>query len=142
MSLLVRQAKKRLAVVWFSASGLLFLLVFLQTILGRYGDKAAEAWSWLLPTIVPTLSVIIGVLVMETRAKRARKKPAHTFVYRMAMTLSVAYLLLVGLTLLAIPVAEAQAALTPLKLMKMSHLWLAPCQGLVTAALGAFFVAQ
>jgi hypothetical protein len=31
---------------------------------------------------------------------------------------------------------------TPLELMNMSHLWLAPFQGLVSASMGALFVRQ
>ena len=130
-------AKRRLSVVWFAGAALLSLLMVAQTIFGHYAD-AAEAWSWLLPGIVPTLSLIIGVLVVDALGKGAADRHVDRFMFRVALGLSVFYLLLVAVPVLAQPFTE----LAPGELLELSNLGLAPAQGLVSAALAAFFVKE
>jgi hypothetical protein len=129
-------SQKLLATLWLFGAGIPFLIIFLQTILGRYGDDVSEAWGWLLPNTVPTISLIIGVLV--TDAFNGDKKPqtVDKFIFRLALVVSIVYLVALTLTLLAQPFSPFKA----LELMKLSNLWLAPLQGVVSAALGAFFV--
>ena len=136
------KVKRQLAAVWFSGAAILFVVVFVQTLFGRYGERAGDAWGWLLPTILPTLSLIIGVVAKDALASQKARGTVDAFVARLALVLSAAYLLTVSSTLLLSPWAELNASLTPLALMELSHFWLAPFQGLVTAALGAFFVSR
>ena len=128
--------KKRLTVLWFSGAGFLFILLLLQTLLGRYGEGPEEAWAWFLPTVMPTLSLMIGILVSEALAKDSEKALVDRFVYKLAFVVSLVYLTVVSLTIFLSPFSS----LGQLELMTMSNLWLAPFQGLATAALGAFFV--
>ena len=95
-----------------------------------------------MPTIVPTLSLIIGVLVMQTRNPIREARKTDRFVFRLAFWLSGLYLLLVSLTIFLGPIAESYGSATPLELMARSHLWLAPFQGIVAASLGAFFIRE
>lgn len=134
-----KHAQKRLALLWFPWSGILFLVVFLQSIFGRYGEDVAQAWEWLLPTIVPTLSLIIGVFVVQAKGQGQEGRSVERFTYLLTFWVSAFYLLLVSLTILLGPVAESLGSASPLQLMSRSHLWLAPCQGLAVASLGAFF---
>ena len=136
--LTVRQCRKRLAVIWLSSAGLLFFLLILQTIFKRYGERANDAWSWFLPTILPTLSLIIAVLVWDTLDKAIDVARADRFMYRLTCVLSICYLLAVGLTFFLSPFSPW----TPLELMQQSSLYLGPFQGLVAGALGAFFVSK
>ncbi len=130
-------AKKWLAVVWFIGGGMLFLLLLTQTFLGRYGDKAKDAWTWLLPTIIPSLSLIIsGVVVSGPLGKSLETNTVDRFAFRLSFVLSIFYLSIVSLTIFLSPFSE----LPPLELMKLSNLWLAPIQGFVSAALAVFFV--
>jgi hypothetical protein len=142
MRIRLNTCQKRLTIVWFIGAGILFTLLILQTIFGRYGDKANEAWSWLLPTITPTLSLIIGGVVVSGHLGKGEKtKTVQTvdqFAYRLSFFLSLAYLIAVSLTFFLSPFSD----LPPLELMELSNLWLAPFQGLVSAALGVFFVSQ
>jgi hypothetical protein len=117
-----------------------FAVVLLQTIFGRYGDRFEEAWTWLLPSIVPTLSLIVGVLVRQARTPVGNQATTDRFIARLTLFLSIGYLLTVNATLLLSPFAWTYASIKPLALLKLSHLWLAPLQGLVTAAMGALFV--
>lgn len=136
-SLPVVRCRKRLATLWFAGSGILFFLVLVQTLLGHYGDKANEAWGWALPTIMPTLSLIIGVLVADALGKGTRTtQGVSAFLFRLTFSLSAAYLLVVVLTI----VFQPFASLSPIELMRQANLWLGPFQGLVSASLGVFYV--
>ena len=114
------------------------LIVVLQSLLGKFGEKSQEAWGWLLPTLMPSLGMIVTVLGYSAldpamSASRVRK----TF-FKVALWLSCLYLVLVLLTILVQPLAEA----SPVQLMQTSNLWLGPFQGLVASALGVLFVSR
>ena len=131
------ESKKRLAIVWFIGGGLIFFVLIMQTLLGHYGDKAKEAWAWFMPTIVPTLSRITsGVIVSGPLGKSLETETVDQFAYRLSFVLSIFYLIVVSFTILISPFST----MPPLELMKLSNLWLAPIQGIVSAALAAFFV--
>jgi len=136
MMISTRTCKKRLAILWFTASLILFVLLVLQSVFGKYGAKMEDAWGWFLPTVMPTLSLVIGVLVFDATAAGGTEKEVESFIFRLAFCFSAVYLALVALTVLIQPFTS----LSPLELMKRSNLWLGPLQGLVAAVLGAFFV--
>ncbi|WP_456425770.1 hypothetical protein [Rhodocaloribacter sp.] len=132
------RAQKRLATLWFVAAGLLFSLLLLQTFFGRYGDQTREAWSWFLPTIMPSLSLIAGVVASDALGRSDPKATVDPFAFRVAFLLSAAYLVIVSLTLLLSPFSP----IPQLELMALSNLWLGPLQGLVGGVLGFFFVSR
>ena len=129
-------ARNRLATAWFAGAGTLMILLVLQSILGKYGDKADEAWSWYLPTVLPTLSLVFGLFAFRIRGAAVSSRQVDKASYRLALGSSLGYLLLVGLSIGLSPLAESG----PLQLMRTSNLWLAPFQGLACALVGAFFV--
>jgi len=134
-----KACRNHLAILWFVGGLVLFVLFVFQSIFGKYGAKAEEAWAWFLPTILPTLSLIIGVLVVDAAAaeeKDKKDKQIGRFIYRVAFGVSTVYLVLVGI----VPLVQPFTSLSPFELMKLSGLWLGPVQGLVAAALGVFFV--
>ena len=133
---LMATCKRRLATLWFLAGGFLFLVVTVQTVLGKYGDGASDAWGWLLPTVLPTLSLILGVLVMDARGKAMKDQEVDRFLFDLTLGLSAVYLLIVALTIFVQPWVSTGA----IALMKQSKLWLGPFQGLVSGSMGAFFV--
>lgn len=130
------RCRRRLAALWFTAAGIIIGIILLQTFFGVYGDDLETVWGWILPTILPTLSLIIGVLVSDALEKGKKNDMLDPFLFRLSFGISSAYLMVVLLTILIQPVA----ALPPPELMRQSHLWLAPFQGLVSACLGAFFI--
>ena len=119
----------------FGLSCLLILLI-VQTICEKYGENATEVFGWFLPIVMPTLSLIIGILIMDAIGKGIKFKIVDRFLFRVAFALSTFYLILVALTILLQPFAEKQ----PIEVIRQSNLWLGPLQGLVAALLGAFFV--
>jgi hypothetical protein len=136
MNLSMANCKRRLAALWFIGAGILFFILLGQAIMGRFGGRVGEAWSWLFPTILPTLSLMIGVLVMDALGHGVKTKEIDAFLFRLTFWLSTAYLLAVLLVIALQPFSS----LSPFDLMGQSNLWLGPFQGLVAASLGAFFV--
>lgn len=136
MDVPVAYCKQRLATVWFSGAGLVFTIVLVQSLFGRYEDQVNEVWGWLLPTVVPTLSLIIGVLVFDAMQRIKRAKRIDRFLFRLTTGVSAAYLFAVLLVI----VLQPFAASPPVQLMNQANIWLGPFQGLVAAAMGAFFV--
>ena len=128
--------KRKLATLWFLGTGVLFFILLLQAIFGRYGERSSDAWSWFLPTIMPTLSLVIGVLVMDALGKGIRVVVVDAFLFRLTFGISAAYMTAVLLLFLLQPFTSVP----PFELMNQSNLWLGPFQGLVAAAMGAFFV--
>lgn len=129
------RCKRWLAALWFGGAGILFFILFLQTAFGHYGGKASDAWSWLLPSLMPTLSLMIGVLVADAMGKPALAE-ADAFFFKLTFAISSSYLGALLLLFLLQPISSV----TPFDMMTQSNLWLGPFQGLVAAAMGAFFV--
>ena len=132
----MRTAKRRLALVWLLGAGLFCMILVAQSLLGKYADKTDQAWAWLLPTIMPTLSLIIGVMVADAMKQTIEITHVDRFFFRITVGLSASYLVIVSATVLVAPFSS----ISPLDLMRMSNLWLGPFQGLVGAAVGVFFV--
>lgn len=132
-----RSAQKRIATTWFIGGGILFLIFVLQSVLGKYGDDTEKAWNWLLPAIMPTISLITAVLVTELSSPNTGKM-SDKFLYRLAIISSSIYIGILYLVVFLSPFIEGDK--TPLEILETSQLWVAPLQGVVAAILGAYFV--
>jgi hypothetical protein len=133
--ILTRVAQKKLMILWCTGGLILFLLLIIRSVGGIYGTKVDEAWSWFIPTIVPTLFLMITVAIIDFSQPTISEKQSDKFLFQLAFAMSLVYLILVSFTVL-----RPFAIYTPIEMMKKSNLWLGPLQGLVAAALGAFFV--
>lgn len=135
----VSECQWRLAIVWFTGAAVAFALVLGQTIGGKYGDQVGKAWSWFLPTVLPTLSLIAGVVAAQARGTAESEVTVSSLAYRLSLWLSIAYLVLV----LAVPLLQPLSGVqNPLDFLAESAVWLSPVQGLVGLVLGAFFVSR
>lgn len=133
------KSKWLFAGVWMAGAGLVFTILVVQSLVGRYGAQSQEAWAWYLPTVMPTLSLIIGVLVSDFRSAATDAQPMPVSakgLLWLGLGLSVFYLLLVAITILAQPFLQD---VSPIDLMHRSNLWLGPLQGLTAGVLAAFF---
>jgi cobalamin synthase len=130
-------ARKRLALAWFAGAGVCFVVLLFISFFASTADLTG-LWEWFLPAIVPNLSLIIGVLVYTQRQQVATDTRIDPFLYRLALWLSLLYVLLLLLPLVFFPVTGK----TLPELLDISRLWLAAVQGLVTGVMGAFFVRQ
>jgi hypothetical protein len=135
MSLSLGSAKKWLSGVWFTGFGIPFLILLARTF-GTSGDsQTSDMWNWFFPTVLPTVSLILGVLVADWKRQPNLTKPADGSLFGLAFALSVLYLVAVIGTLVMSPGLPGAAT----DLLKRSHVYLAPVQGLAAASLAAFF---
>ena len=128
------RARRFIAIVWVVGGGLCFGLMIFQSIIGRFAGVTQEMWAWFTPTIVPTLSLIIGVLA-STASEDDTGRTVKQFFYHASVGISLAYLIVLLLTMVLEPLAGAHN----MAYFKFSNFWLSPMQGLVVAALGALF---
>ena len=136
------QAQRRLAVLWFALSVLAFGTMIALTFGGSFGGQYGKAWSWFLPYVVPTLTLILTALFAERRQSETTAT-VERFVYRLTLILSGVYLVLVILSLVLYPIARSGAGkISRMELLDLSTLWLMPVQALVGIALGFFFVSR
>lgn len=133
--------RTRLATVWLCGAGTTIFLLVLQSLLGRYEDKTQDAWGWLLPTIMPTLGLLVTVLGYTAFDPLFSRAVVRRTFFNLALWLSVLYLVLILLTILIQPFAAHDAS-KAIELMHTSNLWLGPFQGLVASALGVLFVSK
>ncbi len=133
----MNSAKKRLATLWFSASGILLATMILQTVMEHYAPNDTEAFGWFFPTLMPTLSLIVGVLVGDALGKSVKIATVDKFMYRLAIGVSSMYFFAVGVSIFISPFVPS---VPPIELLRKSNLWLGPMQGLVSAILGLFFL--
>ncbi|TCV90620.1 hypothetical protein [Sulfurirhabdus autotrophica] len=128
-------ARHKLAIVWFSGAGLTFAALLIITTLGNNGHGPV-LWDWFLPAVTPNLSLIVGVLVSDLRNKATQGESVESFMYHLALWLSIAYLLLLFITPLLSPFTNAALDVD----LQNSKLPLSLVQALATTALGAFYV--
>jgi hypothetical protein len=129
------RARFRLARLWFVGAGLSYLIVIAQSIAGKYAGEVSAVWAWALPTTLPTLALIIAVLGAGALQPKDEAPKVRRDFYVVASWLSASYLTLI----LGLILVEPLSPLEPLALYKLSGLWLAPLQGLVTSAIGVLF---
>ena len=138
-SIAFRTAQKRIALLWYIGVGLLFIILIIQSSLGRYGESLEQVWGWFLPAVMPTVSLITAVLVTELSGP-TNSRLSDKFLYRLALISSGIYVGILHLAVFITPVMEGEK--TAIEILQASQLWLAPVQGIVAAVLGAYFVRQ
>lgn len=129
------KGQQHIALLWFCGGAVAFLILMAQSIAGTWGQWTSDAWSWLLPTILPTLTLMIATFAAEANSA-VKKEEVNLFSYWLCLGLSAFYLICV----LVIIGAANIVPMKPLDLMKMSSFWLAPLQGLLSGIIGVFFV--
>ena len=137
MQISIQASRNTLAVVWFGGASLSFIALYLITTFGD-STRVSILWEWYLPAVTPNLSLIVGVMFNDIKFKSAKSERVDGFSYRVALWLSVVYLLMLLATPLLSPFSDA-----PLDTyLKNSRFALSLIQALATTALGAFYVRQ
>jgi hypothetical protein len=130
--------QRRLLLVWLLGSLPPLCILLIQTLNNYYEGADAEAWGWLLPVIMPTLSLVLGTYTAITRGTRLSKRTAERFFFRVTLIISVFYLLIITTTLLSLQFFSP----APIDTLRKTNYLLGPLQGLVAGCLGAFFVSS
>jgi hypothetical protein len=131
-------ARIRLTVVWTIGTALVLTVVIVQSIMNHYGSETQEVWEWLLPTVMPSLGVIVSSLISSAFDPLSASAFVRSLFYRVALSVSLFYLALVLLSILLQPFTD----LPPIQLMHRSSLWLGPLQGLAGGSLGVLFASK
>ena len=129
--------QRKLVLIWLIGSSPVILLVLIRT-LGPNAADIEKVWSWLLPSVMPTLSLVVGTYAATALSESRKPRSVDAVFFRVAAALSVAYLLIVTVAVAWYPFAASFA----LQTLERVGLILGPLQGLVSACLGVFFVSQ
>lgn len=143
----IDQCKKTLAGIWAVAFVMFFFLMLYETQVGPLGDQQQPAWGWIFQNLLPTLSLIVGVLGADAMKSDTGTRTVDRFFFRIALGMSAIYLLTMMLTFVLSAVSFFQAGVgdsgwKPLEALQNSTVYLGPLQGLTAAALGVFFTKQ
>ena len=134
-----KECRKRLALLWFGAAGVLFATLIAQTFGGALGTDPSKSWGWFLPNLMPTLMLVASSLIPDATPPGAAAAPeplADRTYYGLAMAVSAFYLFALLVVMLGWRATEYD---DPLKVMTVSSLFIAPIQGLAAAIIGIFF---
>jgi hypothetical protein len=142
--------RTHLGLVWLAGAGLAFVVLMLRSLLDAYVDqrvdRTLEVWGWFLPTVMPTLGMIIAVWGQSAlNPVLFEDSVVRKDFFRLALALSVAYLVMILLTISMPPPVGASKVIRighALERMRASNLFLGPFQGLVASALGVLFVSK
>lgn len=138
----VKWGQTRLAWIWVAGSILAFALMIMETMGPQAPLPAESGWQWFLPLVVPTLSLMLGTLVFQSRNEPPKATATvQTSVFLISVALSLLYLLLIVGMLAAWPFLRIPAHGVSAHLGRSKY-WLPAVQGLVGIALGAFFVSK
>lgn len=140
-------AKCRNQLTWIWLGGFVALAV-MAMIVGVRNDNTSndynkQLFSWFLPAIVPSLTLLLGAVFHDVFAVDSKKVYVKKVAFQIALGLSIFYLLFVLLTLLlqfdwiATKIGAQVRGISSLQNMSIM---LSVCQGLVSLALGALFV--
>lgn len=133
-------ARKLITVLWFVGFALNFVLFLLQNWNGAYAGSNKDAWAWFLPTVIPSVSLIVGTIIYDSVKNTPGKTRVDRFPLWLTFSISLLYLLTLLATIGAAP--NFNGGEKPLAFLQSSSVYLNPLQGLVGITLGAFFVAR
>ncbi|MCY7328692.1 MAG: hypothetical protein LH618_09105 [Saprospiraceae bacterium] len=122
MLLLLADTRKRLLWLWLGFTATLILLVFVQTLTGKLEDIEAQAWVWIFAHLLPVLALLFAAVLLNKNPSKVLLRTTFLAIYLGAL----AYLLLVALTLLALPMAMVNWSIE--EYLAKSYTWLLPFQ--------------
>ena len=130
MLVLLADTRKKLLWLWLGFTAGLVLLFFVQTIAGKYEDIEAQAWTWLFVQILPGILLLWAAVLLNKNPSKVLMRATFRAVYAAAL----AYLLLVSVTLLALPMATANWSIAAY--FAQSYTWLLPFQAVLLILFG------
>ena len=114
----------------------LFTLLLLQVDGNKYGGNAGTVWSWFLPMILPTVSLIIGVFLLDVQNSSIQEAKVNAVVFYLAAGGSIIYLIFLSWIFLGEPYANKNV----FSAMKDYGMPISVLQGIVNSFVGVFFM--
>jgi hypothetical protein len=131
-------SQMQLMLVWVIGGAILLIVAWLQILFGHYGEDGRDVITWLLPSIIPTVSLVTGVWANNVIRRSRSTRQVELKTYRVVLAVSLFYLIFIAL----IFAIQPMVARPPLDVIKDSGLILSPLQGVVSVFLGIFFTQE
>jgi CRISPR/Cas system-associated endoribonuclease Cas2 len=122
MLVLLADTRKKLLWLWLAFTTILSILFLIQTISGKFEDIEIKAWLWLFINVLPCLVLLFVAVLLNKNPSKVLLISTFRAVYGSAW----AYLLLLLVTLLALPFATVNSSIEDY--LKDAYLWLIPFQ--------------
>lgn len=133
MLVLLADTRKKLLWLWLGFTAVLILLVFVQTLAGKFEGIEGIAWVWAFVNLLPALLLLFAAVLLNKNPSKVLMRATFRTVYAGAL----AYLLLLTLTLFVLPIATANWSIE--EYLAKSHLWLLPFQAVLLLAFAALY---
>lgn len=133
MLVLLADTRKKLLQLWLIFTAVLVLLIFVQTLTGKFEDIELKAWSWVFAHLLPALLLLFVAVLFNKNPSKVLMLATFRAVYAGAL----AYLLLLTLTLLALPMATVNWSIE--EYLAKSYTWLVPFQSILLLAFGLLY---
>lgn len=131
--ILYQTAQKRLMILWVLCCCALLLLWFTLTFTGRFDNIINDAWGWLLPNILPTLSLILGVYFYQVN-NPSEKRTIDKMFFLLSFYISLFYFLVLFAIILSY-----RSSMSLIEYYRSFNVILGPLQGIVSIPIGIFF---
>lgn len=133
MLILLADTRKKLLWLWLGFTAVLVLLIFVQTLSGKFEDIEGQAWGWVFVNLLPALLLLFAAVLLNKNPSKVLMRATFRAVYFGAL----AYLLLVTVTLFAMPVATVNWSIE--EYLAKSYTWLLPFQAFLLLAFAALY---
>lgn len=139
--MLLGDCQRRLVILWLALALPAFVIIIIRSVSSEQpyvvdgASLLVDVWAWLLSSIMPTLTLILGVMAAGAvygEDEKPRMRYVLRFMFHIAFALSAFYLIIIDV-LAFVWVGQPS-------ILKTTSLYLSPLQSLLGAALGAFFV--
>jgi hypothetical protein len=133
MLVLLADTRKKLLWLWLGFTAVLVLLIFVQTLTGKFEGIEGKAWAWIFANLLPAFLLLFAAVLLNKNPSKVLLRATFRAVYFG----SLAYLLLLTLTLFALPMATANWSIE--EYLAKSCTWLVPFQVILLLAFAALY---
>ena len=133
MLILLADTRKKLLWLWLVFTAIIVLLIFIQTITGKFEDIENKAWLWAFTHLLPALLLLITAVLMNKNPSKVLLSSTFRLIFMATLT----YLLLVLMTLLAMPFATIKQSIQ--EYFNQSYMWLVPFQVVLLITFGILY---
>ena len=133
----LRKSRWILLGIWFGGTALiLFPVIVMCFTRAEIQNSAPKIVGWLLPNLIPTLSLIATIVGADAIDPKPDKFTVRVGFHRFVMVMSIVYIAMVAFTFLIEPLI---ANMDLLDAIDISNLWLGPIQGFVAGVVSILF---
>ncbi len=133
MLVLLADTRKKLLWLWLAFTAIIILLVLIQSITGKFEDIIGTAWLWVFAHLLPSLVLLFVAVLLNKNPSKVLLTNTFRAVYWGAL----AYLLLLLVTLLAMPFATMNNSIEGY--LQDAYLWLVPFQLILLVVFGLLY---